>query len=318
MPAPREDEVLVRVARLYYQEDRSQSEVARELGLSRSNVSRILAQARERGVVQITIHDPRTPMDRAHGLEQELQERFNLREAIVLSNGRGAVLDHVAQAGAELLRDRAARVGSIGLSWGHTLQSMVRQLEPTKLRPAPQLLPLVGGLSSLDTMDSGDSVLRVLAEKLGVRPEPLYAPALVESAEAYRTFLDQTAIRRVLDAAGKVEVAFVGVGSYGLYSSPRLLEGMHLDATERRQFAAGRPVGDVCGRFVSEDGTPLGPPSSERVIAVTFEQLRQIPEVVGLVAGEEKTPGLLGVLRSGVLDTLVTDFGLARSVLRHG
>src|SRR5699024_10776076 len=98
--------------------------------------------------------------------------------------GQGAALDHVAQTGAQLLRNRASSVESIGVSWGQTLQRAVAQLEPVMVRPAPQLLPLVGGLTSLDTLDSGESVLRVLAGKLGAIPEPLFAPALVESAEA--------------------------------------------------------------------------------------------------------------------------------------
>ena len=150
---------------------------------------------------------------------------------------------------------------------------------------------------------------------LGARAEPLYAPALLESAEAVRTLLRETSISRALASAAGVELALVGIGSTGLHSSPHLLEGMRLSVEERRRLEAQHPVGDVCGRFVAADGTPLGPPTSDRVLAVTFPQLARIPEVLAVAAGAEKAPGVSGVLRSGVIDTVVLDADLARAVL---
>ena len=79
MPAPRDTALVVRAARLYHEQGRSQTEVAKELGLSRSNVSRILSQARERGIVEITIHDPDGPPRRDEALEAALRATFSLR-----------------------------------------------------------------------------------------------------------------------------------------------------------------------------------------------------------------------------------------------
>ena len=46
---------LAHVARRYYLEDWKQSEIARELGVSRPLISRMLSEARELGVVKITV-----------------------------------------------------------------------------------------------------------------------------------------------------------------------------------------------------------------------------------------------------------------------
>lgn len=317
MPSARETEVLIKAARLYYEEGRTQSEVAAELEVSRSNVSRILTQARQQNLVEIIIHDPFESPSRVVELERQLMDRFGLGEAHVLLRRGDDTIASVARAAAQMLRDRATSVGSIGISWGHTLQTVAAVLEPGRLNPAPRLLPLVGGLDALDTMRSGDSVLRVIAEKLGTNPEPFYAPALVESAAAYRAFLEQTVIRDAINAAAAVETAFVGIGSHGLYSSRRLVAGMHLTKDELATFLAADPTGDICGRFVSRDGAPLGLPTTERVVGVTFEQLRAMPEVVGVAAGEAKVEGVLAVLRSTVLNALVVDSGLAAAVLEH-
>ncbi|MCT2296672.1 helix-turn-helix domain-containing protein [Brachybacterium muris] len=315
MPAPRDTALVVRAARLYYEQGRSQTEVAQELGLSRSNVSRILTQARDRGIVEISIHDPDGPPRHHPAVEAALKARFSLREAHVVSAPRTPGLEAVARQGAVVIAARAAQVRSIGVSWGQTVQRVVEQLETVRLRPAPRVLPLVGGHSALDQFESGESVLRVLASRLGARAEMLYAPAVLESATTVSTLRGESSIAAVLEAAAQVELAVVGLGSMGMHSSPHIVEQMALSEQEQAAFLAQQPVGDVCGRFVDAHGVPLGAPTDQRVLAVTFSQLLRIPEVVGVAAGAEKAPGVAGVLRSGAIATLVVDVDLAKELL---
>lgn len=315
MPAPRDTALVVRAARLYYEQGRSQTEVAQELGLSRSNVSRILTQARDRGIVEISIHDPDGPPRHHPAVEAALKARFSLREAHVVSAPRTPGLEAVARQGAVVIAERAAQVRSIGVSWGQTVQRVVEQLETVRLRPAPRVLPLVGGHSALDQFESGESVLRVLASRLGARAEMLYAPAVLESATTVSTLRGESSIAAVLEAAAQVELAVVGLGSMGMHSSPHIVEQMALSEQEQAAFLAQQPVGDVCGRFVDAHGVPLGAPTDQRVLAVTFSQLLRIPEVVGVAAGAEKAPGVAGVLRSGAIATLVVDVDLAKELL---
>ncbi|MCS6711708.1 MarR family transcriptional regulator [Brachybacterium sp. EF45031] len=315
MPAPRDTAIIVQAARLYYEQNLSQAEIAAQLDLSRSNVSRILTQARERGIVEVIIHDPDAPPSHDPALEQALAARWPaLTQVQVVSSGLAGI-DAVARTAAELLAQRARSVRSIGVSWGHTVQSVVAHLPSARLRPAPRVLPLVGGLSALDVTESGDTVLRLLAQKLGAQAEPLYAPAILESAAAGRTLRQESSIARVLEAAAEVDLALVGIGSLGVHSSPHLVELMRLDAGEEAAFRAQGPVADLCGWFLDAAGEPLGPPTADRVVAVTVDQLRAVPDVLAVAAGAEKAPGLASVLRSGAVDTLVVDTELARAVL---
>lgn len=173
----------------------------------------------------------------------------------------------------------------------------------------------MGGHSTLDQFDSGESVLRVLASRVGATPRTLYAPAVLESATAVATLRGESSIGEVLAAAAGVELALVGIGSLGVHSSPLVVDLMRLSDAERAAFEAQHPVGDVCGRFIDAHGVPLGAPTDQRVLAVTFSELLRVPEVVGVAAGTEKAPGVLGVLRSGAIDTVVLDVELAREVL---
>ena len=315
MPAPRETSLVVDVARRYWLQEQSQAQIAAELGISRSNVSRILRQGRERGIVEITIHDPDAPPVRHPDLEARLLRAFPLGEAHVVSAPRSSGLESVARAGARLMEERASAVNAVGVSWGHTVQAVVHEMTPQQHRPTTRVLPLVGGLSALDQLDSGDSVLRVLASRLGAAGQTLYAPAILESSAAAAALRDEPSIRRALREAADVDLALVGVGSLGQHSSPLLLDGMGLSPDERTRFAAQHPVGDLVGRFLTADGEPVGPPTSERVIAVTLDDLRGIREVIAVADGAEKAPGVAGALRSGAITIALVDVDLARALL---
>ena len=51
-------ERLTRVAHLYYEEDKTQGEIAALMNISRPLVSRILQEARDVGIVEIRVHRP--------------------------------------------------------------------------------------------------------------------------------------------------------------------------------------------------------------------------------------------------------------------
>jgi DNA-binding transcriptional regulator LsrR (DeoR family) len=68
-------EMLARVASMYYLDDMTQDQIAKQLGLSRPKVWRLLRQAKETGVVEITVN---LPASLAMPVETELTSRFSL------------------------------------------------------------------------------------------------------------------------------------------------------------------------------------------------------------------------------------------------
>ncbi len=309
MPAPRDQELLVKAARMYYEEDRSQAAVAEALGLSRSNVSRMLTAARDRGIVEIRIHDP---TGRDLDLEQRLQERFGLRGARVADGGG---LLRAGQVGARWLVEHLGAGQRVAVSWGTTVQALVSQVPADGGWGDVEVVPLVGGLSSVDAAISGEELVRDLAGRLGGRMQRLHAPAVLGSPAGRDVLLAEPSIREALDAARAADTALVGIGSVGSGSSAAIVEMLDLDDAERAAFEAAGPVGDVCARFFDAAGDPVPGPVDDRVIAVSLPDLAAIPTVVGVAAGREKRPGVLGALRSGVLDVLACDRALALALL---
>lgn len=321
MPSTRSLDVLIAAARLYYEEGRSQRAVAQALGLSESSVSRTLAAARDAGVVRILIHDPRNEVDRVPRLEARLKRAFGLTAAWV---GTGAVglepSQVVAKLGAQLFADSLWSMRRVGLSWGTTIGLLVEAIQPRSASPDLELLPLVGGMSALDTAPSGTTSLSMLGQKLGVRARRIDAPAIVESPETCAAILRESSVRHALDLATTVDTAWAGIGCVGVPggSSEQLLAAMHLAPEEVQHVRDADPAGDFCGRFLDDRGMPLRGPTASRVIGVDFDDLRRIPTVVGLAGGVGKARGVLAALRSGVIDIAVLDAELAVEVLhRH-
>jgi DNA-binding transcriptional regulator LsrR (DeoR family) len=317
MPAPRDPSILLAAARLYYLQNRSQAEIAADLGTSRSNVSRMLTEAQRQGIVEIRIIDP---SGRVPELERELTRMFGLEDVRVASRGLGSSGKVQAQVGAQaaqLLLDRVKDSMTVALSWGHALQSMVYATTADH-DYAVTLVQLVGGLSSVTNEISGQELVRELAIRLGASYRLLHAPAALGSAAAQQALMAEPSIAGAIADARSADIAFVGIGTPSHGSSSAILASLNLTPEEERAFWAAQPVGDIAARYYDAAGHPIRGAVEDRIVGVTLEDLSRIPNVVGVAHGRAKTPGVLGALRGHLIDSLVCDETLARGLLGEG
>jgi DNA-binding transcriptional regulator LsrR (DeoR family) len=314
MPTPRDPDVLVRAARLYYEQHLSQDEVARSLGTSRSNVSRMLSAAQEQGIVEVRIHDP---AGRVADLERSLVQRFGLEQAVVAQRSTGPgirPLERVGQLAWTWLQSELKDGMTLALSWGRSLQAVVWATAP-ETPVNVEVVQLVGGLSSVASEITGQELVRELATRLGARYRYLHAPAIFESAAARDLMLAEGSIAEALDAARRADVAVVGIGAVAQGSSAAVLRALALDPAEREAFEAAGPVGDLAARFFDAEGREVHGGVHDRVLALTLDEIRSIPLVVGVAAGREKVDGVAAALRGGLVDVLICDSAVARGVL---
>jgi DNA-binding transcriptional regulator LsrR (DeoR family) len=316
MPAPRDPASLMRAAHLYYVEGRSQADVATAMGTSRSNVSRMLAEAQRQGIVEIRIHDP---SGRLRELEGKLAASFGLSEVRVAPRGTmspARIEDRVGALAAGLLLGALKEPSTVALSWGRALQAAVYAVSPDQDHDVT-LVQLLGGVSATSNEISGQELVRELAVRLGASYQLLHAPAALESSDACRSLLAESSVAAALDRARASDLAVVGVGDPHVGSSAAVLSAMALSAREQAEFWAQEPVGDLAGRYYTADGTPVEGVVNDRVVSVTLADLDRIPQVVGVATGRAKTNAVLGALRGHHLDALVCDESLARSLLSH-
>lgn len=304
------DERLAEVATLYYHAGLNQSDIAERLGESRSNVSRLLTEARRRGIVEVRIHQP-LPLERRLG--RELQQRFALRDALVLdSRGRDAdeTLRRVGEVGAQFLERSLEEIEVLAISWGTALRAVVQGLHTSRRAPI-EVVQMIGGIGS-STVD-GTELARRFADALGGTCDYLYAPLLADDEEAVSVMLRDSNVRRVLDKAARADFALVGIGALEPEISSLVRAG-YADAATLRALRRAGAVGDVCGRHFDVHGQPLDVDLNRRVVGLDLDALRRIPVVVGVAAGRAKGAAVLGALRGGHLDVLVCDAELAEAV----
>ena len=309
--------LLAQVSSLYYEDGFAQEEVARRAGISRSNVSRLLTEARSRGIVEIHVHHP---LPTSLRLETELRARFRLRKARVLTSGtRSAdlILRDTGVLAAELLGNLLRNDMILGVGWGMALFETVNAFHPVPLENV-RVVQMIGGMAGSNATVSqhdGPALVRRLAEAVGGQFRYLHAPNFVENAEVRNALMSERNVRECLEMAGRAEVGLVGIGSVNPDISGFVRAG-YLSREELQDIARTGAVGEVCGFYIDVRGKQTPLELHQRLVSIEPHMLKQIDCVVAVAAWKEKAPAILGALRAGLVDILVTDDGAALEVLR--
>ncbi len=314
---------LAAIARMYYLDELGQQEIAGIMGISRSQISRLLTRARDLGVVRISV-DEYDPRDR----EQELAlvHRYGLSQAVVVrtAGGEGAARDteharraigyFAAPAVAGLIRPGT----TLGLAGGRTLAQVIDQLRPTPVprgAHAPQglrVVPLMGNIgaeaSEIDAVD----LSRILAQRAGGAFYTINAPAIAQDRSARDLFVAHEHVRFVWDLFDSLQLALVGVGS--LEESAFIDRGV-LPAADLNQLRAAGAVGEVCGRFFDARGQECVSAYRDRVISIDLDSLRRCQDVVAVTNGPRRAAAVRAAIAGGLVKSLVTDDAGARALM---
>lgn len=295
-------------ATLYYLRDETQADVARALGASRATVSRLLAEARRLGIVRIEVLDQIEAPPASLG--PDLTEALGLDAVHIAPRSHEAVLGTplATQVGVALSTAGLERGDVLLVSSGRTVWQVGSETLPQF--PGTIVTPMVGGQYEPEAWYQTNEITRMIAQRIGGHPVFLYAPAQ-PGPEAYDLLMQVPETRRVVELWSRAKCALVGVGAppHTRASMPNFVPR---DAPWLRTSA-----GDICSRFFDSEGKQLSYPGSERLIATTYEILRQIPHTIAVAVGEPKIPSLLSAARTGLFNTLVTDAPTATALLQR-
>ncbi len=304
---------MLSAARLYYEDNRTQEQVARALKTSRPQVSRLLQQARREGIVQIKIVDPTS----THGaLGERLRAAFGLDEAIVVAAQADApeqARQRIGQAAARYLEHVVQNGNTVGVGWGRTLYEVVRALEPRR-HVAINVVPLIGGLGQIAPVFQVHDLARALAEAFSAQLQSFYVPALVESDAIAASLLRSADVRQVAALWQNLDVALVGIGNVAFEAEMQMLFADYLNDETQTRLRAAQAVGDICVRFFDAHGKPCAD-AMRGVVGIELKQLKRARHVIGVAGGEAKAEAILGALRGRFINVLITDEVAARRVL---
>ncbi|MCS6871952.1 MAG: sugar-binding transcriptional regulator [Anaerolineae bacterium] len=307
------EDYLVRVASLYYEQDYNQEQIAKLLATSRSNVSRLLKEAKQKGLVEIRV---RKPISTVPPLEKHFRERFGLeRVMIVESRGRpyAETLSAAGQLAARYLEERLRRGETLAISWGTGVSAAVSALSERQALQV-EVVQMIGSVGTVESEIDGHELARKLATKLGGRFFYLHAPLIVDSQAARDLFLEQPTISETLNRARRASIALLGIGTTEPGMSSFLRAG-HLTEAELRELRAQGAVGETAGRHFDINGNCERFDINQRVIALDLADVKAIPSVIAVACGLPKRYSILGALRGGYIKALATDDVTALAVL---
>lgn len=298
---------MTRVAQRYYVDGQRQSAIAKDLSISQATVSRMLKRAHDEAIVRISLTAPQGTYPQ---LEASLRDKYNIAEAIVVDcseDRAGAVISRIGEAAAHLLETTIQSEEVIGISsWSQTIVKMIDNVHPMNQGKAKSVVQTLGGIGNPNVQKHATQVTTRLAQLTGAEAIILQAPAVAASREAKIILLGEKFVREATEQFENITLAFIGIGA--VEPSDMLAQsGNIFSEAELRELSKQGAVAELSQRFLNAEGKQVVLPLNERVIGMSLEQLREVPRVVALAGGQSKTQAIDATLKSGVIDTLVTD-----------
>lgn len=293
------------VARRYYDDGQTHVQIAADTGMSRFRVARLLAQAREIGLVTIHVNAPEVM---SADLSARLKQKYNLTRAIAVatSDVPASLRSDLGKAAATMLSSIVTSDDVLGFASGRTLNAIVDHLSYLARCDVVQLTGMAGDPSET----SSELVRRVCSISHG-RAFPIYAPLVVSDPSAAAAFKRQPRVQAAYERMAEVTKAVVAVGSW---EPPESQLSDALSEEERSDLVAAGVRAEVCATLLTAKGE-LVRGLEGRTIAITLDELRNIPEVIVVAGGSHKTEALRAVLNTGVVTSLVTDARSAEKLL---
>lgn len=298
---------MTRVAQRYYVDGQRQSAIAKDLSISQATVSRMLKRAHDEAIVRISLTAPQGTYPQ---LEASLRDKYSIAEAIVVDcseDRAGAVIARIGEAAAHLLETTIQSEEVIGISsWSQTIVKMIDNVHPMNQGKAKSVVQTLGGIGNPNVQKHATQVTTRLAQLTGAEAIILQAPAVAASREAKIILLGEKFVREATERFENITLAFIGIGA--VKPSDMLAQsGNIFSEAELRELSKQGAVAELSQRFLNAEGKQVVLPLNERVIGMSLEQLREVPRVVALAGGQSKTQAIDATLKSGVIDTLVTD-----------
>lgn len=311
MTAQEKWNILAMVANLYYNGDMTQNEIADRMYTSRSKISRMLKEARELGIVEISIKEP---WERDQELEAKIQEKFGISTVRVVSAREGSrdqMISRLSAVTAYYLDSVIRENMVVGISWGNTLYQIVKYINANNRKNIPiTVVPMMGASNLKRPEQDAMNLAKELASAYGGTYQYIYAPLFVKNKEIKESLIQDDTIQTALHLAQTADMILTSAGSIEYKTWENYL------GESTFQFLGNKgAVGHIGGHFYNLAGEEIITELSERMIGIGYEDLKRCPNVVCVACGDSKAKAIAGALHGGLIRTLIIDSECGEKVL---
>ena len=311
-----EEDLVTRIAWLYYMEKLTQAEIAEQISLSRQKVQRLLEKARDLEIIRFTLKHPYVNLLSA---ETRLKDKLGLRDAVIVpcaSTDRVLLQESFGKAGAAYLERRlgAMKKCTLGLGWGNTTASLAEFFEPQQINGKVEVVSLIGNLMlnvSMNPYITGEKIAR----KLDAPFYNIWAPAIAQTKESAEVFKSEPWINKVLDIGRNSDVILISIGEASRSAS--LFRMGYLSTADLQRLINKGAVGDILSRFFDAEGRIIDDEVHDRVISIPLDALRDEKKlIIGVAGGASKVKAIRAALKEQYINVLITDEKTATELLR--
>ncbi|MGH2497247.1 MAG: sugar-binding transcriptional regulator [Ktedonobacteraceae bacterium] len=321
-----DDRLLRRIASLYYEEGRTQEEIAAAENYTRQTISKALQKARDRGIIRITV----VPEERTgflRNLSRELRSTFELEDLIIVP-GRNmdslpeekiddGVMADIALAAADYLDELLKDGDVLAVSGGkEIMRPVVRYLKPRKRLPKLNVVPTIGFVRPFTNFGDPNLIAHDIALAYGANHAWLSIPAIVETQEQCVLSRSLPLVRDVLKIVESANVVMMGLWPWLSTTDDYLVRRNIVTQKQVDEFKSYKPVADINHWVFDEAGNCINELLKPPPYFLTGLEVPQLKDRIKqgktksiLVAGASKsyTDGILAILRAGLISILVTD-----------
>ncbi|MFB6466197.1 sugar-binding transcriptional regulator [Cytobacillus sp. Hz8] len=302
---------IIEAAKLYYLLDYNQNEIAKKLGVSRPTVSRLLQQAKRKGIVKIQIADP---TEDQVNLAQKLEKKFQLKKVMIATIPQyenHIIKNYLGEKTAEFLDEIVKDNDIIGLIWGTTMYHIAIELKKKYVQNV-KVVQLKGGISHSDKNTYASEILYLFGKAYNTTPIHLPLPAIVDQVLVKQAMEEDRHIRRILELGRKANIAIFTTGP--IKSESLLFQLGYFTEMDIKQLYP-RAVGDICSRFFDINGEICNQNLNDRTLGIELEELRKKEYSVLVAGGANKINGIYGALNGKYANVLITDQFTAQFLL---
>lgn len=304
------DRLRARAVWLYHVENCTQNDIASQLGINRVMVVRLLADARRRNEVRVTISAPLMDLIR---IERDIQAAYAIGRVIIapFADPDGDPVRVIAAAAGAFISGEMKSGMTVGVGWGRTLYNTLPFISGETLEDF-RVVSLLGGIAAARRFNPAEFAWQ-FAELFQGEGFLIPAPAVVDSPETKHALLERCGLSAIFELADSLDMALLSVG--GITTLTTSYRSGHLSEADRRSMIEAGAVGDVLYNFIDADGTLIDHEVNNRVISVNLTRLRRTPERVLISGGKDKYLALKAAIRTLAPTVLVTDEQSARYLL---
>ncbi|MBD8071048.1 sugar-binding transcriptional regulator [Bacillus sp. PS06] len=304
---------IVEAARLYYQLDYSQQDIAKKLDVSRPTVSRLLKQAKELGIVEIKINNP---VETGEILTEQLKAKFGLKDAYVISVPEfenEIIKKYIGEAAAAYLYNVINEGDIVATSWGTTIYEVAKNLKPKNISGA-QIVQLNGGISHSETKTYASEIIHLFGEAFNTPTFLLPLPAIVDHIVVKQAIEADRHIHKLLEKGREANIAIFSVGIPEVDSV--LLQAEYFSNSDR-ELIQSKAAGEICSRFFDKQGYICIEGLNDRTIGIQLDELAKKDKSILIAGGPRKLDAIYGALKGGYANVLVTDDLTAKMLLEQ-